>query len=168
MCDPVSIGLTTAAVSAGSAIVGFIGESQQAKAARRADRINYAGDYNALADKGVQTSAAASEDRFQSYIESLKAQGRVSASAGSLGIGAQTAQQLTRAETGDITREAAISDLNYKNAQQQNQTENVSAYRAEQSRLAAHKGPTPGELVIGLAKSGLKGVSAYSGAGGKF
>lgn len=168
MCDPLSIALTTAAVSAGSATLGFSAEKQQAAGARAAAGQNFALAYNADADRNVQISAQKSENTVDALIAKAQAQGRISASAGSLGIADATVAAQSNAAGFDIGRQASINDLNSQNQGAEVLRDISGAEASRQAKIKANQGPGYLQLVFGLAKAGLQGAGAYTSAGGSF
>lgn len=168
MCDPMSAAIATTAVSAGSTIMGFQGAKKDAKAQRLAANLNFAQDYNALAARGVQISQQRSEDNVTALIAKITEQGRISASAGALGLADPTVSALSNAAGFSIGRDASIAQLNADLQQQEVARDVQGARLGRDSRVKAAKGPSSLELVLGLGKAGLQGVNAYTSAGGKF
>lgn len=168
MCDPVSIAVATAGISAGTAALSFSAAGQQAKGARQAAGINYGQTYNAEADRSNQISAQRSENHVDATIAKLKAQGRISAAAGSLGLADATVAAAGNAAGFEVGRDASIRDLNSENSQAQVLRDLTAAGSARDASISANQGPSSLELLFGLAKAGLKGVNAYQSAGGTF
>jgi hypothetical protein len=113
MCDPVTIAVTTAAVSAASSIMGFEGAdaacpTQNANAANA----TYANSYNALEEQRGQIDAQASENSVSALIDRVKAHGAISASASSMGTGGATSKELANAADFDAGRSLSIENLN--------------------------------------------------------
>ena len=167
MCDPISIGVATAGVSAASAVYGFVGQAQQAKGARRTAGINYGQDYNEAAARGIQIDARQSELSVDALIKKVAAQGRISASAASLGLADPTVAAQGNAAGFEAGRDLEIENLNTINERAALARGLVGADLERQSRINANKGPSAFELGLGLSRAALKGVNAYSGAGGK-
>jgi hypothetical protein len=168
MCDPVTIAVTTAAVSAASSIMGFEGATQQSHQNANAANATYANTYNALEEQRGQIDAQASENSVSALIDRVKAQGAISASASSMGTGGATSKELANAADFDAGRSLSIENLNTQGQRLQVQNQLGAADITRRNKIASMPAPSPLSLVLGLAKAGLQGAGGYEQAGGKF
>ena len=168
MCDPVSLGLAFAAVGATSSVMGFVGQNQAASANRRAADLSYANTENQLALKGSQVDAQQSENTVQAAIARITGQGRISASASSMGSDAASATRGANAVDFGVGRGLSIENINSDSQRQAIGGEEANAFYAHQSQVNSVLPQSPIQLALGLAKSGLGGVSTFSQFGGTF
>jgi hypothetical protein len=168
MCDPVSIAVTTAAVGAASSYMGFQGATQQAHANANAANLQASSTYNALGEQEGQIDAQQSENTVSALIDRAKAQGSISASASSFGTGGSTTTALANAADNEAGRALSVEDLNSQSQRLQVQNQLQGADITRRNKIASMPAPSPLTLVLGMAKAGLQGTSAYTSAGGRF
>lgn len=168
MCDPVSIAVTTAAVSALSTTVGFIGQRQAAKANEQAANVSAAQQHNELGQRAVQVDAQQSENTVNALIERAAGQGAISASASAFNTGVSTTTQRSNAADFALGRSLSIEDLNSENQRQQIGNEHTGVELERVSQINSVQKPGALSLALGIGEAGLKGANAYSNAGGKF
>lgn len=168
MCDPVSLGIAAATVGSASAIMGFQGANQMSHENANAANLTQAVNYNALAEQGAQVDAQQSENSVSALIERAKAGGAISASASASGSSGATATALANASDNQVGRALSIEDLNSANQRLQIQNQVISGDVQRKNKIASVPAGNPLSLVLGIAKAGLEGSSAYTSAGGKF
>lgn len=168
MCDPVSIGVATAAVGAASSGLSFAGANRAADDARHGANLTYASTYNATERRRVQQEAQYSEDTVSNIIEATAARGRIAASASSMGLDQASTTQATNAADFAAGRSQSILDLNAQSAAGDIEQARQGANIERTNRLKANPDQSPLVLALGIAKAGLSGAGAYSSAGGKF
>jgi hypothetical protein len=168
MCDPVSIAATTAVVAAASSVMGFEGAQQASQANEQAANLSASNTYNALQEQEGQIDAQQSENTVSAVIGRAQQQGRISASASSFGTGGATAEELGNAADNTAGRALSIEDFNSASQRLQVQNQLQSSDIARRNKIASVPAPDPLTLVLGIAKAGLSGTSAYTSAGGRF
>lgn len=168
MCDPISMAAATTAVSATSAIMGFQGQNQQAALNQQEANLGYAQSANEAGEQAVQIDQQQSENTMNAVINRVSAQGRISASAASMGGGAESTAAQANAAAFAAGRQLSVENINSAGQRLQVQNELISADDKRRSQIASVQKASPLSLVLGLAKAGLSGASAFGSAGGQF
>jgi multidrug efflux pump subunit AcrA (membrane-fusion protein) len=165
VCDPVTIGIATAALAVGGAVMDHVGTNQAYHANELAANLNYAQQSNTLGRKAVELDQAKSEDAADTAIATARAQGEISASASDQGLGAPSVSSALHASMFGIGRQASIADLNDANARAQIAAERQGANLSRQSQIASKSRSSLLQLGLGVGGGILKGVSAGTAAG---
>lgn len=168
MCDPLTIALVTTAASAGSAIMSFQGQRAAKKANDQAANMTYANTYNELGNRNIQIDQQQSENSVEAAINQHVLQGRISASAGAMGLTGGTTKSLEVSAANQVGRALSLERLTSENQRIQQGTEYNAAGIRRVSQINSVAKPSIAKLGFDLAKSGLQGANAYSDAGGKF
>lgn len=168
MCDPISIGAVTAALSVGQAVLSYEGQRQAYNVNEDAANLNYAQEINVNEQKRVQLDAERSEKAFDTAITAAQAEGRIAASASERGLGSSSIIQAINADMFGIGRQASVEGLNDQNARNQLALERGGAEISRASSINSMQKPGALSLVLGVGQGVMKGVNAYTGSGGKF
>lgn len=166
MCGP-ALAAVPAALSAVSTVVGFIGQQQQAGAAKTAANLNYASTTDALGRQNDELSAMSSEDHVTAAIREAQSFGRISALGSSLGLGTSSLTPAMGSAQAGIARNLAIEDMNVNSRRNNIQASATGALRTRDSDIAAHPSPGYLGLALGLGKDALGGYNSYIEAGNK-
>lgn len=164
MCDPLTIGIATAALSVGSAVVEHIGTNQMAKATETAANLDYANRVNVINQQAVQLDQEKSARAEDTAIAAAQAEGRIAASAADRGLGYSSISQALHSEMFGLGRQDSIANLNDLNQRAQLANEQQGAAIAREAKIAS--APKSGLLNLGLGvgKGVMSGFNAYSGA----
>jgi hypothetical protein len=168
MCDPMTIALTTAAVSATSSVLGFDGQQQASEANAHLANQQAANQYNSLEAQRGQIDASQSENTVSAIVDRASREGAISAHAGTFGLGGSTAGRLENAAAFDVGRSLSIQNLNAQSQRGQNAADLTGSRLEQQTRINSMPKPSALGLVLGVAKAGLQGTGAYMNAGGTF
>jgi len=166
MCNPMFLAAASTAIGVVRAGAEYVGGRKLASAQELAVNQTAAEQSNVLARRDVQIGAQASEDRVNAIINAVAAQGRISASASSMGSDAATVAQMSNAEAFKAGRGASIQDLNTQNALAENQQARRNNELERVSKINTIQKPTPLSLVLGIAQAGLQGANTYYATGG--
>lgn len=164
MCDPITIGAATAALSIATTTVGYIGQGQAYKANETAANINYARDQDAAGRQQVQLDKKASENSFDTAIAQLQAEGDIAASATDRGLGTSSIVQSLNASMFGIGRQATAESINDRSARQNIAESRTDAQVRRQSQINSLSKPSSLSLVLGIGQGALAGANAYNGA----
>lgn len=168
MCDPISLAAATTAVGSASSVLGFAGQNQAAQANKTAANLAYANTGNQVAVRGAQIDQQQSENTVQAMIDRVTAQGRISASASSMGGDAATTARTENAADFASGRSLSLEDVNSQNQRIGNAQTMTNAFYTRQSQENQVLPGNPLSLALGLAKAGLGGASAFGKLGGQF
>lgn len=168
MCSPQAAAGAQGGLNVISTIVGFIGEQQNAAAAKKAANLNYASTTDALGRQNDELSAMSSEDHVTAAIREAQSFGRISALGSSLGLGTSSLTPAMGAQQASIARGLAIDDMNVNSKRNNIQASATGAMRTRDSDIAAHPSPGYLSLALNLGKAATGGANAYAEAGGKF
>lgn len=135
MCDPVSLAVAAGTVSQAKNVLGFLGGQQAYNANRNAAYSTYGTTYNTLQQQEGQIDAQQSENTTSALIKGIAAQGRISASASSLGGDAASTAAQSGAADFDVGRGLSIQDLNSENQRVQNAAELTGAAIKRDSQI---------------------------------
>lgn len=166
MCDPLTIGLTTAAVGTASSVMGFEGQRQAYNSNAQMANLSAASNYNALQEQAAQVDAQQSEATVNAVIERAKTQGAISAYAGSFGLGGATTARAENAAAFSAGRQLSVEDATAQNQRLQIGTELTNNELQRQAKINSMPQANALGMVLGIAKAGLSGVSAYGSAKG--
>jgi hypothetical protein len=167
MCDPVSLGVATAALSIGGAVSKFAGERSQAKSTRGAAISNFQATFSALEARSAEVSESQSEGSFDRAIEAASKQGLIAARASDAGLSGSTVGAQIQASGFETGREQSLTARQAELQRRQIAREIENENRAKVSTLNANRGPGLLSLVLGIGQGALSGASAFTGAGGK-
>lgn len=168
MCDPVSIAVATTTVAAASVVMGFEGANSASHANANAANLQASNSYNLAGEQEGQIDAQQSEHTVSALIDRAQAQGKISASASSFGTGGSTTTELGNAADNEAGRSLSIQDLNSQGQRLQVQNELQGEDITRKNKIASMPPGNPLSLVLGIAKAGLQGSSAYTSSGGRF
>lgn len=167
MCDPATIGLTITAVSATSAVMGFMGQNQAAHANEQAAQFGYSQTQNQLGEREAQIDQQQAENTVQAEIARRSAEGRISASAAAGGLDAATTGREANAADFAAGRGLSILDINSENQRLGVANDQTASFYRRQSQINQVLPQSPLTLALNLAKAGVQGYGAYMGAGGQ-
>jgi hypothetical protein len=169
MCDPVSLGLIAAAtfaVGAASDISQYMGEKQAYKVNQQVANLNYANNANIIQQKRVQLDQEKSEKAVDTAITTVRAEGAVSAAAGSMGLSSSSIVQAINADMFGIGRQFTADETNDQNQRLQLANELSGADIERRGKIASVSKPGLGTLGIAIAGDAVKGVGTYVSMGG--
>lgn len=166
MCDPVTIAVVAASTAALSTTVGFIGQTQMAKANEQAADVAAAQQHNELGQRAVQVDAQQSENTVNAIIERAATQGTISASASAFNTGLSTTAQRSNAADFALGRGLSIADLNSQGQRDQIGNQHIGVEMDRVSQINSVQAPGALSLALGITQAGLTGANAYSTAGG--
>lgn len=164
MCDPVTIGVATLALSAGEAVMTHVGTNQAYQANKDAANLSYAQESNAIGRQKAQLDSQRSEDVFDTAIATLKSQGEIAASASSQGLASSSIVRSLNADMFGIGRNATIEQRNNTNQQIELANSRTDAELRRQNQINSAPRSSLLQLGVNLGKSALQGYNAYSGA----
>lgn len=168
MCDPVSLGIATAALGVGQSVSAFIGGRQAYAVNKEVANLNYANQRDIIDQKRVQLDQNKSENAVDTAIASVKAQGEVAASAASMGLSSSSIAQALNSDMFGIGRQVEAESVNDQNQRLQLANEQRGAAVEREAQIASKSRPGALDLALSIGSDALKGASAYSTAGGKF
>ena len=168
MCDPITIAAATFAVGAGQAVSGYFGAQEAYKANKQAANLSAAYQHDVIQQKSIQLDQEKSEKALDTAIATVRAQGQVAASASAMGVAPSSIVGAINADMFGIGRQAMADETNDRNARLQLSNELRGAEIERVSKINSVAKPGVLDLALGIAGAGLKGVDAYSTAGGKF
>lgn len=164
MCDPVSLGIATFALSATQAISSYVGQNALSKANEQAANYNYAREQGAINRQDVQLQEEHSQKVMDTAIATLAARGDISASASSMGLSQGSLASQINASMFGIGRNATIEDKNFTNQRIELANSRTDAELKRQNQINSQPRATTASLVLGLGKSALSGYNSYQGA----
>lgn len=169
MCEPISI--ITAAVSAASSVVGFMGQQEAAAEQNRAHAENRRNALMAFENNNLQSNLriaqeqeAASQERFKTSQEARAARARTQVAAGEMGVSGNTVdillQDIVDAEDRSIGN--TNKNLDWSVAQLEAGKKGQS-YQALDRINSMQRGKKPSFAALGLsiANAGLNSYSGY-------
>lgn len=165
MCDPITIAATTTAISAASAVVGYIGQNQAADANEAAANVNYNSRMEALNAEGVQTDAKASEDALTSSIERAQTYGRIVTSISEMGGSQLSLSKAVQGAAFAGAREQSLTDLNFRNRREQIAREKIGAGVEKTNMINAVPRSSPISLALKLGSAAVGGYKDFKDAG---
>lgn len=169
MCDPATIiAGATLALGVGSTVSSYMGQRQQITVDRQVSNLNFAQQSNIISQKKIQLDQGKSEDAFDTAIATVRAQGAVAAGAANQGLSGASIIQAVNADMFGIGRQVEAQNINDENQRIQLANELAGADLTRRSEIASKKKPGALDLALGIGGDVLKGVSAYTTAGGKF
>lgn len=161
-----------AAISAGvgalSTITGYLGTQAAHHSAVQAASLNYAAADEKAQRQNVVDSARTSEDNLSDAVAFAQSQGRIAASASTLGLGQYSLSGALNANAASYNRRIGISDTNAANERGNIQADLEGAALQRNSAIANAPKANLGSLALGLAGNALQGISTYGALGGKF
>lgn len=164
MCDPVSIGVATFALSSASAVMQHVGQNQAYEANRQAANLSLARDNDALNRQQVQLDQQRSENVLDTAITTLKSQGEIAASASSQGLASSSIVRSLNADMFGIGRQATAEQKNDLNQRVELANSRTDAQLRRQNQINSMRKSSLLELGVNLGQSALSGYNAYSGA----
>lgn len=167
MCDPLTLGLATFAISGTQQVAQFQGQQAQAVQARANANAEFRSEFEALGRRSTEIEQAQSEERFDLAIQAQREQGRIAAAGASAGLSATSLGQQLRVATFEEGRSVAASERQNEFDQRQIQVDADAAASRQQSILDANRGPNPLNLLLGIGSSALGGASTFANAGGR-
>lgn len=163
-----NIALVSSAISAAGATASFIGQQQQARAAKQAANENFSAKVGAVNSQALQLSQEASEDSVTGSIKMAQDFGRIAASASTLGLGKSTLAPFLGDTLAGDARDVGVAQLNIRGRRAALGDDLYGAQLARQSAIAGTPAPSPYSLALNIGKSGLDAGSLYGQVGGKF
>lgn len=157
---PIAIGVATAALAVGSAVVSHVGQNQLAKANEHAADLNYANRRTVIGEQTNQLDQEASQRVEDSAITSLKAEGEIVNSAGEMGYAPTSITQAINASMFGIGRQDSVAATNDNNQRQQLAAGLEGADISRQTQILQHGKSSWAELGLGIGNGVLKGVNA--------
>lgn len=158
MCEPVTI--ATIALSAASAVAGYSGQRQQAKAQEQAAADAYQENQQALNVQQVQSNERASQEMSARAREAMVQRGRLRAIAAEGGGGNGMARIMGEVNLASSTDMATI-ERNRVMHEQQSQLQKRGMQTRAQSEINMSKRPSQVGLALDLMQSGLSGYNTY-------
>jgi hypothetical protein len=167
MCDPLSIGIATAALSVGQQVTSYIGTNQASAANQVAANLNFARENEAISRQKVQLDKQASENALDTAITAARARGEITASASDRGLASSSITQQINAAMFGVGRQASIEDINLTSQRRNLLEGRVDADIKRQSQIASMPKAGAVSLILGVGSGLAKGASAYKSAGGQ-
>lgn len=164
MCDPVTIGAATLALSGLETVSAYVGGRQAAEANRQTANYNYAREQDAIGRQDIQLQKENSQKAFDTAITTAAARGKIAASAADRGLAPSSLVSQINAQMFGIGRQVDAEQTNFNQQRQQLSENRVDAAIRRDSQIASMPKPTAASLVIGLGKAGLSGANAYNTA----
>jgi hypothetical protein len=160
MCDPVSIGVTTAALAVGTQVAGAVGQNKAAGANQTAANLTFANQQDTLRQQAVQIDQESSQKSFDTAITAIQSEGSIAASAGEQGLAPTSITQALNASMFGIGRQATADNVNADNERRQltNQARGNDINRVSQISKV-RKASTVG-LLLGVGNGIMSGVNA--------
>lgn len=168
MCDPISLASAGTAVAGGKSILSFLGQNAASAANTRAANLSYANTSNQLAQRSSQIDAQESQNTVQAMIDRVTAQGRISASASSMGSDTATTTREGSAANFSVGRALGIEDTNSQNQRQDVGNQLDNAFYARQTQENQVLPGNPISLALGLGGDAVGGAGDYLKLGGQF
>lgn len=166
MCDPVSIGAATFALSSATAITSHIGQNQAYAANAQAANYNYARENEALGRQAVQLDKEQSETAFDTAIAGIRAEGDIVASASDRGLGSSSIAQQLNASMFGLGRQATAEEDNFATSRANLSSSRTDASIRRQSQINSQRKSGALNLALGIGNSALAGANSYRGAKG--
>lgn len=173
MCDPVTIAVSAAAISATQGVVSYMGAQQAAKDANAAYQENAANSiiaYQQDIEANNLDFMARQEDTAMSVMqtqrEGLVARAAATADSTERGVGGLSASAIRRALGFQAGENAAYIRRNEELNNQRARLTGLASRDAAQSRInsaSRQRGPSLLSLGLNLANSAVSGYSMYSG-----
>lgn len=164
MCDPVTIGIATAAIGVGQAVSSYVGQNQRAAANTKAANMNYAGQVGAINKQDAQLQQEHSEQSFDTALTQLKAKGDIAASAGDMGLSSGSLVSQVNAAMFGVGRQNAVEQTNFDNQRAQLASSKYNAAVARNNQIAQVPKASTASLVLGIGSAALQGDNAYNSA----
>lgn len=168
MCVPIAMAAATTAMSAASSIMGFIGQNQASQENKEAANLGYAATANESAEQATQIDQQQSENTMNAVIARVASQGRISASAASLGGGAESTTAQQNAAAFASGRDLSVEDINSEGQRLQVMNQLNAADMRRRTQIASVQPASPLSLILGLGGDALKGATEFSQLGGRF
>lgn len=164
MCDPVTIGAATLALSATQSVMTYIGTNQAYAANKEAANIDYAREQDALGRQQTQLQQENSEAAFDTALATLKAEGGVAASASSRGLAQSSVIRAVNSEMFGIGRQRTAEQQNFRARNVELANSRTDAAVRRQSRINSAPRSSILQLGVNLAGDALSGAGAYNNA----
>ena len=164
MCDPMTIGAATMALSAASSVMGHVGTNQAYAANEDAANLTFARDTDALNRQKTQLDREGSERALDTAIASLAAQGEISASASSSGLSSSSLIRSVNTEMFGIGRQATAEDINDRGQRVELANRRTDADLNRQNRIRSAPKSSLLELGVNIGGAALSGMNAKNAA----
>lgn len=164
MCDPVTIGVATFALSAASTSLEHIGTNQAYHANKDAANYSYARDMDAIGRQDSQLQQERSNEAMDTAIAALKARGDISASASDMGLSSNSIVSSLNASMFGIGRSAVIEEKNFTNQRIELANSRTDAEIRRQNQINSKPRSGLLQLALGIGDAALSGAGATSSA----
>lgn len=164
MCDPVTIGIATAAIAGLQQVSSYVGQNQMASANRQAANYNYAREREAIGRQDVQLQQENSEAAFDTAITSAGERGKIAVSAAENGLAPSSLVSQLNAGMFGIARQRSAELTNLTNRRVALADSRTDAALRRDSQIASKPKATVASLVIGLGSAAVQGVNAHGTA----
>jgi hypothetical protein len=164
MCDPVTVGILSFAVSGAQAIASYSAQSQQAKATQASAEQSWRDQQTQISQREMQEQDALRQKQTQENIQEAQAKADVQVSGAASGVSGISLDNLLQ----DVGRRAAtnrqVEETNTQMTLDQLQLQRKGINSEAQSRINSAPSPSPLSLIAGLGSAGVSGYSSYVGA----
>lgn len=164
MCDPVTIGAITLALSSAQAVATHVGTNQAYAANEDAANLTFARETDALNRQQTQLDKERSESVLDTAISTLQAQGAIAASASSSGLSSGSLIRSINTSMFGIGRNATAEEINDRSRRQELATSRTDAELRRQGQINSAPRSSLLELGLNLGSSALQGYNSYSSA----
>lgn len=167
MCDPVTLGITSAVIGGAQALMSYSAQNAESKATQKNATQSWRNDQQATTQRELQEQDALRQKQTQSQIEQAEASSEVAVSGAASGISGISLDNLLA----DVDRRAATNrqteqtntDMLMSQLQQQRKGINAQA----ESRINSAPAASPMSLIAGIGSAGISGFNTYVGAKNK-
>lgn len=168
MCDPMSLAIASAATTAASATLSFVGQNEAYRANEAAAVKTYANTYNELGVRNTQIDAQQSENTLEALINRQVLRGRISASASSMGATGDAATIQAAQADNQVGRALSIENLTSDERRVQQGFALNAAGIERQSSINSKQPGSLASLALGFSDAALGGARTYHDLGGTF
>lgn len=162
MCDPVTLGLASFAVSAVSTVAGFSAANEEAKAQREAAIDANAIEQNQLSLRQMQEADATKQALKEQDLAEAEALSELEVQGAAANISGISLNNLKADIKRRAGRNRTNARTNYQNIASQLQLEKVGSGSRAASRINAAPKPSPLSLIAGIGGAALDGFNSYS------
>lgn len=168
MCEPTTIAMAALAMSAGSSIVGYQAQSNQAKVQNAVYQQNKANSYEAMRNQylGIQNRQAqeieaASQAIQQRSVQSMQDQARANVASGEAGVTGFSIDRIMQDIGANVSRDISTIERNRDWTMTQLSEEAKGIAASTQSRInGVSQGTSPSPWALGFQLGGAA-VNAY-------
>jgi len=161
MCDPVSLGIATAAMAATQSVASYVGMQQAYSANVEAANLGYANTQNSLMQENRQAGDKFSQQSLDSAIAAAKSQGQIANVESIQGGASSSVIQNINASMFGIGRQTAAEGANYADTREQIMQGNVDSQLKRESQINSVPQANPVSLILGLGSAAASGASTY-------